>query len=67
MCLPRSKNCSKGYEKIITVVGCGGDRDKTKRPLMAEVACEHSDKVIFTADNPRDEDPADIIRDMEAG
>ena len=44
-----------------------GDRDKTKRPIMAEVACEHSDKVIFTSDNPRSEDPAQIIKDMEAG
>src|SRR5690606_38665393 len=43
----------KGNEKVITVVGCGGDRDKTKRPLMAAAACEHSDKVIFTSDNPR--------------
>jgi UDP-N-acetylmuramoyl-L-alanyl-D-glutamate--2,6-diaminopimelate ligase len=57
----------KGHEQIITVVGCGGDRDKTKRPLMAEVACEHSGKVIFTSDNPRSEDPAEIIKDMEAG
>ncbi len=52
---------------IITVVGCGGDRDKTKRPVMAEVACEHSDKVIFTSDNPRSEDPAEILKDMEKG
>ena len=57
----------KGYEKVITVVGCGGDRDKTKRPVMAEVACEHSDKVIFTSDNPRSEDPAQILKDMETG
>ncbi|MBS1607482.1 MAG: UDP-N-acetylmuramoyl-L-alanyl-D-glutamate--2,6-diaminopimelate ligase [Bacteroidetes bacterium] len=61
------KKLRKGHEQIITVVGCGGDRDKTKRPVMAEVACEHSDKVILTSDNPRSEDPADIIRDMEAG
>lgn len=53
--------------KIITVVGCGGNRDKTKRPEMAEVACEYSDKVIFTSDNPRDEEPEQIIREMEAG
>ena len=53
--------------RILTVVGCGGDRDKTKRPLMGEVACSHSDIAIFTADNPRSEDPASIIRDMEAG
>jgi len=57
----------KGIEQVITVVGCGGDRDKTKRPLMADVACEHSDRVLFTSDNPRSEDPAEIIRDMERG
>ncbi len=57
----------KGNEVLCTVVGCGGDRDRAKRPLMALVACEHSDKVIFTADNPRSEDPMDIIREMEAG
>ena len=61
------KKLRKGHEEIITVVGCGGDRDKTKRPIMAEVACEHSGKVIFTSDNPRSEDPSEIIRDMEAG
>lgn len=61
------KKLKRGFEKIVTVVGCGGDRDKTKRPIMAEVACEHSDKVIFTSDNPRSEDPAQIIKDMEAG
>ncbi len=61
------KNLRQGFEKIITVVGCGGNRDTTKRPIMAEVACEYSDKVIFTADNPRNEDPQQIIRDMEAG
>ena len=47
------------------MVGCGGDRDKTKRPVMGEVACEHSDKVIFTSDNPRSEDPQEILNDME--
>jgi len=61
------RKLKKGFEKIITVVGCGGDRDRTKRPVMAEVACEHSDRAIFTSDNPRSEDPAEIIRDMEAG
>jgi len=61
------KKLKKGYEQVITVVGCGGDRDKTKRPVMAEVVCEHSDRVIFTSDNPRSEDPAQIIKDMEAG
>jgi len=57
----------KGYEQIITVVGCGGDRDTTKRPIMGEVACEHSDKVIFTSDNPRSEDPLEILKEMEKG
>jgi UDP-N-acetylmuramoyl-L-alanyl-D-glutamate--2,6-diaminopimelate ligase len=61
------KKLAQGQEKIITVVGCGGDRDKTKRPVMAEVACEYSDKVIFTSDNPRSEDPQDILNDMQAG
>lgn len=61
------KNLRQGEKKIITVVGCGGDRDKTKRPEMAAVACEYSDKVIFTSDNPRSEDPDEIIREMEAG
>lgn len=54
-------------QKVITVVGCGGDRDKAKRPLMATVACEHSDKAILTADNPRSENPEDILNDMAAG
>jgi len=61
------KKLRQGQERIITVVGCGGDRDKTKRPIMAEVACEYSDKVIFTADNPRSENALDILKDMEAG
>lgn len=52
---------------IITVVGAGGDRDKTKRPEMSEAACRYSDQVILTSDNPRSEDPEDIIRDMQAG
>ena len=56
-----------GEENIITVFGCCGDRYKTKRPVMAEVACEYSDKIIFTSDNPRSEDPALIIKDMEQG
>ncbi len=61
------KNLKQGEEKIITVVGCGGDRDKTKRPVMAEVACEYSDKIIFTSDNPRSENPDTIIKEMEEG
>jgi UDP-N-acetylmuramoyl-L-alanyl-D-glutamate--2,6-diaminopimelate ligase len=61
------KNLREGQEKIITVVGCGGNRDKTKRPVMAEVACEYSDKIIFTSDNPRNEDPGQIIKEIEAG
>ncbi|HXS54726.1 MAG TPA: UDP-N-acetylmuramoyl-L-alanyl-D-glutamate--2,6-diaminopimelate ligase [Hanamia sp.] len=61
------KNLKQGEEKIIAVVGCGGNRDKTKRPEMAEVACEYADKIIFTSDNPRNEAPEQIIRDMEAG
>ena len=61
------RKLKKGFEKLITVVGCGGDRDKTKRPVMAEAACEHSDRVVFTSDNPRSEDPEQIIRDMETG
>jgi UDP-N-acetylmuramoyl-L-alanyl-D-glutamate--2,6-diaminopimelate ligase len=61
------KKLREGHEQIITVVGCGGDRDKTKRPVMAEVACEHSDKAVFTSDNPRSEDPLQILADMETG
>jgi UDP-N-acetylmuramoyl-L-alanyl-D-glutamate--2,6-diaminopimelate ligase len=53
--------------KIITVVGCGGDRDAQKRPLMAKIACEWSNKVILTSDNPRSEDPAEIIAQMKKG
>jgi len=52
---------------VITIVGCGGDRDKGKRSMMAEIACELSDQVIFTSDNPRSENPEDIIHDMEKG
>ncbi len=56
-----------GEGKIITVVGCGGDRDKNKRPKMAKIACDNSQQVILTNDNPRTEDPQQILRDMEAG
>jgi len=58
----RTKN-----EQLITIVGCGGDRDKTKRPIMAKIASEMSDKVILTSDNPRTEDPEVILQEMEAG
>ena len=58
----RSKN-----EQLICVAGAGGDRDKTKRPEMAAIACAISDKVILTSDNPRTEDPLMILKDMEAG
>ncbi len=58
----RTKN-----EQLITVVGCGGDRDKTKRPIMAHIASSMSDKAIFTSDNPRTENPETIIEEMEKG
>ncbi|MES2587928.1 MAG: UDP-N-acetylmuramoyl-L-alanyl-D-glutamate--2,6-diaminopimelate ligase [Bacteroidota bacterium] len=58
----RTKN-----ETVYTVIGCGGDRDKSKRPKMAGIACELSDKVIITSDNPRSEDPATIIEEMLTG
>jgi UDP-N-acetylmuramoyl-L-alanyl-D-glutamate--2,6-diaminopimelate ligase len=61
------KKLRKGHEQVITVVGCGGDRDKTKRPIMAQAACALSDKVILTSDNPRTEDAAAILADMEQG
>jgi UDP-N-acetylmuramoyl-L-alanyl-D-glutamate--2,6-diaminopimelate ligase len=57
----------KGNEKVITVVGAGGNRDKTKRPVMARVAAKMCDKLILTSDNPRNEDPLDILADMKAG
>ena len=53
--------------KLITVVGCGGNRDKGKRPMMAQIAKHGSDQLILTSDNPRDEEPEDILRDMAAG
>jgi UDP-N-acetylmuramoyl-L-alanyl-D-glutamate--2,6-diaminopimelate ligase len=59
-------NIRSNAEQLITVVGCGGDRDKTKRPLMAGVACDLSNQVILTADNPRSENPDAIIEDMVA-
>ena len=56
----------KGEEKIITVVGCGGNRDTSKRPVMADIASSLSDKIILTSDNPRSEDPQDILKEMES-
>ncbi len=56
-----------GRGRVITVCGAGGNRDKGKRPLMASEAAERSDRVIITSDNPRFEDPQDIINDMLAG
>lgn len=61
------KRLRKGSEQIITVVGCGGDRDKSKRPIMANDAANMSDRVILTSDNPRTENPYDILKEMEAG
>jgi len=58
----RTKN-----EQLITIVGCGGNRDKAKRPVMAGIASELSNKTILTSDNPRDEDPETIISEMEQG
>ena len=60
-------NIRTGNENVITVVGCGGDRDKTKRPKMAHIASQLSNQTIFTSDNPRTEDPQIIIDEMEAG
>jgi UDP-N-acetylmuramoyl-L-alanyl-D-glutamate--2,6-diaminopimelate ligase len=57
----------EGSEQIITVVGCGGNRDAAKRPIMAEIACKYSNKVILTSDNPRDEEPQAIIDEMLVG
>jgi UDP-N-acetylmuramoyl-L-alanyl-D-glutamate--2,6-diaminopimelate ligase len=54
-------------QTVTVVCGCGGERDKTKRPEMAQIAVKHSDRAIFTADNPRSEDPEQILRDMEQG
>lgn len=56
-----------GNEKLVTLVGCGGDRDKAKRPEMARIAAEKSDKLILTSDNPRSEEPQAIIDDMKQG
>lgn len=59
------KQFAKG--NIFVVVGCGGDRDRTKRPLMAKIACQYATNPIFTSDNPRSEVPEEILKDMESG
>lgn len=61
------KDIRTGNENIITLVGCGGDRDKTKRPEMARIAAEFSDRIILTSDNPRSENPDTIIQEMKEG
>jgi UDP-N-acetylmuramoyl-L-alanyl-D-glutamate--2,6-diaminopimelate ligase len=54
-------------KRIFVVVGCGGDRDRSKRPLMAQIACRYGTDPIFTSDNPRSEDPLTILKEMEMG
>ena len=61
------KDIRTGNEQVITLVGCGGDRDNAKRPVMAAIACEYSNKVILTSDNPRSEDPESILDQMQKG
>ena len=61
------KDIRTGNEQVITLVGCGGDRDAAKRPIMAQIACEYSNKIILTSDNPRSENPEDILNQMQAG
>lgn len=61
------KQFRQGATEIITVVGCGGDRDREKRPVMASIACKMSDRVVLTSDNPRTEEPSAILKEMNAG
>ncbi len=61
------KDIRTGNEKVITIVGCGGNRDTSKRPMMAQIACELSDRVILTSDNPRKEEPHAILEEMQKG
>jgi UDP-N-acetylmuramoyl-L-alanyl-D-glutamate--2,6-diaminopimelate ligase len=61
------KDIRTGNEQVITLIGCGGDRDAAKRPIMAQIACEYSNKIILTSDNPRSENPEDILNQMQSG
>jgi UDP-N-acetylmuramoyl-L-alanyl-D-glutamate--2,6-diaminopimelate ligase len=61
------KGIRTGNEQVITLAGCGGDRDSAKRPVMAQIACKYSNKVILTSDNPRSEDPEEILNQMQKG
>lgn len=61
------KDIRTGNEQVITVIGCGGDRDAAKRPIMAKIACELSNKTILTSDNPRSENPEEILNQMQQG
>ncbi|HWY37418.1 MAG TPA: UDP-N-acetylmuramoyl-L-alanyl-D-glutamate--2,6-diaminopimelate ligase [Bacteroidia bacterium] len=61
------KGIRTGNEQVITLAGCGGDRDAAKRPIMAQIACKYSTKVILTSDNPRSEDPEEILNQMQKG
>ncbi len=61
------KDIRNGNEQVITLIGCGGDRDSAKRPVMAAIACEYSTKIILTSDNPRTEDPEEILNQMQKG
>ena len=61
------KDIRTGNEQVITVIGCGGDRDAAKRPIMAKIACELSNKTILTSDNPRSENPEEILNQMQEG
>jgi UDP-N-acetylmuramoyl-L-alanyl-D-glutamate--2,6-diaminopimelate ligase len=61
------KDIRSGNEQVITLAGCGGDRDAAKRPVMAAIACQYSNRVILTSDNPRSEDPEEILNQMQKG
>jgi UDP-N-acetylmuramoyl-L-alanyl-D-glutamate--2,6-diaminopimelate ligase len=61
------KGIRTGNEQVITLCGCGGDRDAAKRPVMAKIACQFSNKIILTSDNPRSEDPEEILNQMQKG